>query len=296
MSEIELEILQSFCESVPLGICLVNLQGRITYWNAAAESVTGYLSQDVLGRPYRQDLLIHNASRSHSLEIQCPVTEVLREGRAVEADLFLRHKLGNRVPVHVYAFPLRDSSGEIAGVGEVLDAAETPQESPAWIGHSDREFELATGLAATQDTRERVRALLHSRSATTSAVVLIELSELNALLKHGGSGMLHQGIRVLAKTVAKVLPPRNHVGCWTDWRLIALVPDCTADMLSDIKSSLAGVGSTCAVKWWGDRVEMVIRSAATFGDPSKDVDALIGGLEQELAGASERKSEPCSSS
>jgi PAS domain S-box-containing protein len=296
MSETELEILKSFCDSVPLGICLVNLDSKIRYWNAATESITGYLGHEVLGRAYRGDLLIHNSAATRAVETQSPINQVLREGRSVEADLFLRHKLGHRLPVHVYAFPLRDSMGEVIGVGEVLDPAEVAQESPAWLGHSDREFELATGLAATQESRERVKALLRSRLASTSAVILIELTELNALLKHGGTGMLHQAIRMLAKTVAKLLPARNHVGCWTDWRLIALVPECTAEMLANTKVSLAGVGSSCAVKWWGDRVEMGIRSAAAYGDPSKDVDQLIGELEEELAKASGRKSEPCSSS
>jgi hypothetical protein len=221
---------------------------------------------------------------------------VLREGRSVESELFLRHKLGYRIPVHVYAFPLRDPMGEIVGVGEVLDPSEVGQESPAWLGHSDREFELATGLGAVQETRERMKALLQSRSATTSAVILIELTEMNALLKHGGSGMLHQAIRVLAKSVAKLLPPRNHVGCWSDWRLVALVPDCTSTMLADIRLTLAGVGSSCAVKWWGDRVEMAIHAAALYGDPSKNVDQLIQELELELSRTSEEKSEPCSSS
>ncbi len=296
MSEIDLEMLQSFCESVPLGVCLVDLKGKITYWNAAAESITGYLAHEVLGRAYRGDLLVHNTGKASAVETQCPVIEVLREGRPVQADLFLLHKLGNRVPVHVYAFPLRDAMGEISGVGEVLDPGAMSQENPTWVGHSDREFELATGLSATDESRDRLKALLRSRSASTSAVILIELSELNALLKHGGTGMLHQAIRVLAKTVAKLLPARHHVGCWTDWRLIALVPDCTPEMLDDIRLQLAGVGSSCAVKWWGDRVEIVVSSAAVYGSPSKDADVLIGELERQLKNASERKSETCSSS
>jgi PAS domain S-box-containing protein len=131
MSETELEILQSFCDSVPLGICLVDLQGKIRYWNAATESITGYFGHEVLGRAYRGDLLIHNSATTPAVETQCPIMEVLREGRSVEADLFLRHKLGHRIPVHVYAFPLRDSMGEVIGVGEVLDPAEVAQESPA---------------------------------------------------------------------------------------------------------------------------------------------------------------------
>ena len=63
-------------------------------------------------------LALRGAKRN--TELQCPVREVLRDGRAVAADLFLRHKDGHRLPVHVDAFPLRDSMGEMRGVGEIL--------------------------------------------------------------------------------------------------------------------------------------------------------------------------------
>jgi PAS domain S-box-containing protein len=162
MSETEFEILQSFCDSVPLGICLVDLQGKIRYWNAATESITGYFGHEVLGRAYRGDLLIHNSTTTPAaVEMKCPIMEVLREGRSVEADLFLRHKEGHRIPVHVYAFPMRNSMGEVVGVGEVLDPAEVAQESPAWLGHSDREFEchLVHVMIATE-TREQYKSRL----------------------------------------------------------------------------------------------------------------------------------------
>ena len=50
-------------------------------------------------------------------EVQCPVMEVLRNGRPVAAGLFLRHKLGHRMPIHVFAFPLRDFNGRNEGRG-----------------------------------------------------------------------------------------------------------------------------------------------------------------------------------
>src|SRR5208282_1053776 len=105
------QLFESFCAAMPLGVCLVDLQGKIVYWNAAAESITGYLSQEVLGRAYRGDLLIQCSNcggAKRNTELQCPVREVLRDGRAVVAELYLRHKDGHRLPVHVDAFPLRD--------------------------------------------------------------------------------------------------------------------------------------------------------------------------------------------
>ncbi len=105
-------------------------------------------------------------------EMQCPVMEVLRDGRAVAAELFLRHKDGHRTPVHVFAFPLRNSMGEMRGVGEIFDPSHGKQESAAWPGHSEREFEIATGLPAVEESREHLQALLHSRSASSSALIV----------------------------------------------------------------------------------------------------------------------------
>jgi PAS domain S-box-containing protein len=243
MPQIEGELFQSFSDARPFGVCLVDIRGKIIYWNPEAEAITGYLGHEVLGRAYRGDLLVHCEGAKGSTEVRCPVTEVLRDGRAVAADLFLRHKQGHRVPVHVSAFALRDAMGEVRGVGEIFDPTNGKHESTGWAAHSDREFEMATGLSAVDESV------------------------------------------VLAKTVAALLPSRNYVGCWSDWRLIAIVPECKSETLERLKSTLAGVGSSCAVKWWGDRVVVKIRAAARCVDPEKSVDELVQGLEREMKNA-----------
>ncbi len=58
MSEIEAHLFRSFSDAMPYGVCLVDLHSKIFYWNAAAEGITGYLGQEVVGRTYRGDLLI----------------------------------------------------------------------------------------------------------------------------------------------------------------------------------------------------------------------------------------------
>jgi PAS domain S-box-containing protein len=289
MSEIDAQLFQSFSDAIPFGVCMVDLQGKIIYWNAAAEGVTGYLRHEVLGRAYRRDLLIQCDEANASAETQCPVLDVLRDGRTVAAELFLRHKHGHRIPMRVFAFALRNPRGEMQGVGEIFDPSQAKQESPAWVGHSDREFEMATGLPAVEESREQLQTLLRSRSASCSALMLIEMSEQKAILQHGGTPMLHQAIRVLAKTVAGLLPSRNYVGCWNDWRLIAIIPECRPEMLERLKATVAGVGSSCAVKWWGDRVVVGMRAVACFVDSSQSADALIQMLEDDLKSAADRK-------
>jgi PAS domain S-box-containing protein len=289
MPEIDGQLFQSFSDAMPLGVCLVDVQGKIIYWNEAAEGITGYLGLEVLGRTYRGDMLLHCGSSGASTDVQCPVKEVLRDGRAVSAELFLLHKDGHRALVHVFAFPLRNSMGEMRGVGEIFEPWQGKQEATSWAGHSDREFEVATGLPAVEESREHLQTLLRSRLASSSALILIAMSEHNTIQQHGGTAMLQRALRVLAKTVAGLLPPRHYIGCWNDWRLVVVVPECGSETLATLQSRLAGVGSSCAVKWWGDRVVVGIRAAARHLDPSLTVDALIQGLEQELKISTDRK-------
>jgi PAS domain S-box-containing protein len=288
MPEIGSQLFQSLCDAMPLGVCLVDLQGKIVYWNVAAEAITGYLSQEVLGRAYRGDLLIecsHCGGVKRNTELQCPVREVLRDGRAVAAELFLRHKDGHRLPVHVDAFPLRDSMGELRGVGEILDPSRGKPEGTGWTGHSEREFEIAAGLPAVEESREHLQLALRSRTAANVVLVLIEMAEQAAILHYGGTAMVRQATRMLAKTIAGLLPSPHFLGCWSEDRLLALIPACSPKALELLGANLAEVGSSCAVKWWGDRVVIRIHAAARYLDPADTLDALMQSLEEDLKSA-----------
>lgn len=289
MPEIEGLLFRSFSDAMPYGVCLVDLLGKIIYWNASAEGITGYMGHEVLGRSYRADLLVHCEGTNTGAEMRCPVSEVLRDGRPVAAELFLRHKHGHRVPIHVLAFPLRGSMNEMRGVGEILVPSSGRNDSSAWSGHADQEFEIATGMPAVAETAGHLQTLLRSRAASSSALILIEMSEQHAILQHGGTAMLHQAIRVLARTVSGLLPPRTYVGCWSDWRLIAVVPECKTETIEALKSQLAGVGSSCSVKWWGDRLAVGTRTAVCLVDQLQTVDALIRRLEDDLKNSANRK-------
>ena len=285
MPEIGSQLFQSLCDAMPLGVCLVDLQGKIVYWNAAAEAITGYLGQEVLGRAYRGDLLLqcsHCGGVKRNTELQCPVREVLRDGRAVEADLYLRHKDGHRLPVHVNAFPLRDAMGGLRGVGEILSLSQGKQEAAGWSGRSEREFEIAAGLPAVEESRQQLQLALGSRPASNTALILIEMAEQASILRHGGTAMLRQATHILAKTVAGLLPSPHFLGCWSQDRLVALIPECRLEALEELGAQLAEVGSSCTVKWWGDRVVVRIHAVARYLDSSEPVDALIRSLEEDL--------------
>ena len=91
-------------------------QGRITFVNPVAESLTGWKAEEAAGQPVQCVFRIVNEQTGQPLEE--PVARVLREGRAVELanHAALVTKDGRTVPIEDSAAPILDAAGQVIGV------------------------------------------------------------------------------------------------------------------------------------------------------------------------------------
>jgi diguanylate cyclase (GGDEF)-like protein/PAS domain S-box-containing protein len=105
------------------GVYFVDRQRRIGYWNRGAERLTGFASREVLGTCCSDNILMHVDETGKSLcRESCPLAETMEDGTPREAEVYLHHKLGHRVPVLVRTSPVRNAQGEIAGGVEIFSA------------------------------------------------------------------------------------------------------------------------------------------------------------------------------
>ncbi len=103
------------------GIYFVDTRRQITYWNRAAEELTGYGAAEVVGRRCSDQLLRHvDAQGTLLCEGSCPLAACLQDGQNREAEVYLHHKDGHRVPVRIRISPIRDVEGEIVGAAELF--------------------------------------------------------------------------------------------------------------------------------------------------------------------------------
>jgi diguanylate cyclase (GGDEF)-like protein/PAS domain S-box-containing protein len=90
--------------------------GRVTFLNPVAQSLTGWKREEAAGMPLRDILNI--VSEQTGKVADNPVTKVIREGAIVGLgnDTVLIAKDGTRRPIEDSAAPIRDSQGDIIGV------------------------------------------------------------------------------------------------------------------------------------------------------------------------------------
>ncbi|MFV0348060.1 MAG: diguanylate cyclase [Halodesulfovibrio sp.] len=109
-------------DSLSDGVYFIDTSMHITYWNKAAERITGYTAAEVIGRSCSDNLLRHIDELGTQLCItSCPMRASVRHGQSSEVSVYLHHKLGHRIPISVRASPMRDEQGTIIGAVEIFN-------------------------------------------------------------------------------------------------------------------------------------------------------------------------------
>ena len=97
-------------QSLPVAVVIVNSELEITGFNPWAEGLTGYSSEEVLGR-YCGDVL-----QGGMCHIECPLRTVLdRQDPIVSIETTIQNKLGETIPVRMSTAALLDEKGRLIG-------------------------------------------------------------------------------------------------------------------------------------------------------------------------------------
>lgn len=102
------------------GVYFVDESRHITFWNTAAERITGYKKEEILGKTCQSNLLNHIDKEGRPLCILgCPLYATIIDGKQRKDEVFLRHKEGHRIPIIVNIFPITED-GKIIGAIEIF--------------------------------------------------------------------------------------------------------------------------------------------------------------------------------
>ena len=114
------QILQAISD----GVYVTDRNRKIVYWNKAAERITGWRAEEVLGKGCHDDVLCHVDKDGHPLcgKERCPLHRAMATGASSTTPtlLFLLAKDSRRVPIKVNVSPIYDDFGQVIGGVEVF--------------------------------------------------------------------------------------------------------------------------------------------------------------------------------
>jgi diguanylate cyclase (GGDEF)-like protein/PAS domain S-box-containing protein len=108
-------------ENISDAVYFTDRERRILYWNRAAEELTGFKSEEVVGKKCSDNILQHVDEKGKNLCLEgCPLSYAMKYDAPTKAKVYFHHKDGHRIPVVVKANPIKDKNGKIVGAVEVF--------------------------------------------------------------------------------------------------------------------------------------------------------------------------------
>ena len=113
---LEKDSYERIIENLYDGLYFVDRDRVITYWNKAAEQISGFTANEVVGKSCSDNILTHVDIEGNNLcKGMCPLAASIADGKPRESEIYMHHKDGHRIPVSVRVSTLTDAQGKVIG-------------------------------------------------------------------------------------------------------------------------------------------------------------------------------------
>jgi len=250
---------------------------QITFWNKAAEELTGYTRAQMLGKSCCEETLLHfDKDGSEVCSGWYLAAQTLEDVLIREAEVYVRHRQGFLIPVRVRVAPVMDRSGSIAGVVEILDQTSAPSSEPQ-AAVQPAYIDALTGLA----TRKYLEMRLHSRHEELNrfgwsfGVIRCGVDGYAKILRQWGPSLADRMTVAAGKTLANCLRSFDVVGVWEPGEFLAIVPVLSAGDLYAVAERVRGLLKGCCVQAPQGAISCEVSVGAAVADVRDDAEKVV---------------------
>lgn len=260
--------IQRMLDALKEGAYFVDRERRITYWNKAAERLTGFRSQEVVGHRCSEDILVHVGCQGKNLCREgCPLLATMEDTFPREAEVFFHHRRGHRVPVSVRTTPLEDDEGNVVG-GIELFAEITPEENLR-----EKMAELERRSLLDHLTRVPNRSYLDlelaalftlwKKSGVPFGVLFFDIDHFKRFNDNHGHDIGDMLLETTAKTLVSAVRPFDVIGRWGGEEFIGLFPNVEKETLASIGERLRSAVEATWIEADGQQLSVTVSIGGT---------------------------------
>jgi len=218
------------------GLYVVDRDRRILYWNKAAEKLTGFSAEEVVGSRCSENILMHIDTVGNSLcQSMCPLAATMDDGKTRQAEVFLHHKSGHRLPVRVRVTPLKNEQDEIIGGVELFSDNSARRQMREEITHL-RELALIDPLTELPNRRyieshiESSLSLL-LRINMPFGLLFIDIDHFKKFNDDHGHLVGDQALKTVAETFRHAIRSFDVIGRWGGEEFLGVFPNLAPSAL-----------------------------------------------------------------
>lgn len=267
------------------GVYITDGSREIVYWNKEAERITGFRSDEVLRHHCFNNILMHVDEKGVNLcETGCPLASTIADGRMREAEVYLSHRQGHRIPVTVRVAPLRDSSGTIIGAVELFNdnssnvAALQRLEELEKLALIDPLTEVGNRRYSEDFLQDRLGELY--RYGWQSGVIFIDIDHFKVVNDEFGHDVGDEVLRMVARTLLKSIRSFDFIGRWGGEEFVAVILNVTGKDVAAIAEKFRALVKRSKLRVGDKIVRVSVSLGATLTKPDDTVESLMKRVDQ----------------
>ncbi|MGA7826477.1 MAG: sensor domain-containing diguanylate cyclase [Geobacteraceae bacterium] len=262
------------------GVYFLDRERSIRYWNKGAERITGYSRNEVEGSQCWNNILMHVDAEGNSLcKDRCPARKTMEGGIPAEAEIFLHHKNGHRVPVTVKVTPIQDESGAVIGAVEIFrDNSEKLATLSLIEELQEKAFQdTLTGLPNRRYLERYLLSKLDERSryGWTFGLIFLDIDHFKVINDTYGHSVGDEALKMLALTLVHSSRSFDVVGRWAGEEFIIAVVNVDRDKLLHIAERYRRMIESSSVSAGDAELKMTVSLGATLVREDDSMNSLV---------------------
>lgn len=270
---------QEIIENLHDGLYFVDRNRIITYWNKAAEKISGFRADEVVGKSCADNILAHVDSEGNSLCTgTCPLEATIEDGQFREADVYMHHKDGQRIPVSVRASALSDKEGKILGAIELFTdishqaANELRVKELEKMALLDNLTQLANRNYIEKELQARFDEI--NRYQLPFGILFMDIDHFKSFNDTYGHHVGDEVLKFVAGTFVANARPFDLFGRWGGEEFIGIIRNIRAEDLKHMGNRLRSLIEKSYILHKDEKLNVTMSIGATLVKENDTIDSL----------------------
>lgn len=271
---------ESIIDNLHDGLYFVDPDRIITYWNKAAEQISGFKAEEVIGKSCAENILTHVDCHGNNMcKSICPLATSIVNGNPHSAEIYMHHKKGHRIPISVRVSALRDSNNKIIGGIELFSdisnqaANELRLKELEKLALLDNLTQLANRTYIERDLKIRFEE--YKRFNMPFGIFFIDIDHFKKFNDTYGHDIGDNVLKFVASTFVSNARPFDLYGRWGGEEFIGIIRNIAMDDLEQLGNRLRVLVENSYVIHENEKLSVTISIGATLANDNDTMDSLI---------------------
>ncbi|WP_373500248.1 diguanylate cyclase [Desulfococcus sp.] len=267
-------------ENLHDGLYIIDENGRISFWNKAAERITGFPGEEVIGTSCSDSIFTHLDAHGNDLNAAvCPIGQPISNESPREAEVYASHKTGRRVPVSVRISVLTDARENAVGyIGLFSDisgkkASELRIRELEKMALLDKLTQLANRYYIEREIRNRFEE--KKRFNIPFGILFMDIDHFKTVNDTYGHDVGDKVLMTVADVLVRNVRPFDLFGRWGGEEFVGIIRNIRPADLEHLGNRLRMLIADACLPHGREKLRVTVSIGATLVDDDDTMESVF---------------------